>query len=379
MIDLEGAGRRLISGQGREPTPTAALQRRARARRRRRLTVVSVAAVAVLAAATGVGLAAGGGRRVQLSVVGPATGGAHPGGSVALRLPRALAVASDGDLLIDNVGSDQILRRSPHGALSVLAGAGRPGYSGDGGPAVRARLNQPSGVAVAPDGAVYVADTANNRVREISPDGTITTVAGDGTTGGPTAGDPRRAAVAQPESVAVGPAGQLYVVDNVGVQVLAGGALRTVSAAGPGKLTIRGTPTAWFPGQIAVSTRGDLYITGTSPKLVVELTPAGRLLHTWTSYASQLAAGPRGSVLVADYGDFALDRISSGGTLRHVVTFRRGSGIGPFRPSGVAATSDGTVYLADDGVTGGTPVPSLLQARPRHPPQLINPTPTTSK
>ncbi|MHB1720170.1 MAG: hypothetical protein ACYCV1_08575 [Acidimicrobiales bacterium] len=68
--------------------------------------------------------------------------------------PEALAVAANGDVLIANQGTNQIVRRTLAGALTVVAGTGRAGYSGDGGPARRAELDDPGGIAVAPDGTI---------------------------------------------------------------------------------------------------------------------------------------------------------------------------------------------------------------------------------
>lgn len=109
-------------------------------------------------------------------------------------------MAPNGDLLIANQGRNQILRRPPNGTLQVVAGTGAAGFSGDGGPAVKAKLDTPNGMAVAPDGTIYVADTDNNRVRAISPSGMISTVAGNGTGLSPGAGS---------DQVAVGPSGCL--------------------------------------------------------------------------------------------------------------------------------------------------------------------------
>ena len=69
---------------------------------------------------------------------------------------------------------------SPGGTITTFAGTGKFGFSGDGGPATSARLDSPPGVAVDGKGNVYIADSANNRVRKVSPGGTITTFAGTG-------------------------------------------------------------------------------------------------------------------------------------------------------------------------------------------------------
>ena len=97
--------------------------------------------------------------------------------------PYSVAVDGSGNLYIADTYNSCIRRVDTAGVITTIAGAcTSPGFSGDGGPATSARLNLPHGVAVDTAGTVYVADTGNNRLRKISPDGTVTTVAGDGST-----------------------------------------------------------------------------------------------------------------------------------------------------------------------------------------------------
>src|ERR1041384_5083978 len=100
-------------------------------------------------------------------------------------LPRVpvsygLAVDSGGDLLFTDYQNSAVHKIGTGGILTTIAGNGRPGYSGDGGPATNAQLNLPTSIAVAADGTIYVADSGNHAVRKIAKDGTITTVAGTG-------------------------------------------------------------------------------------------------------------------------------------------------------------------------------------------------------
>src|SRR5208283_2373440 len=90
---------------------------------------------------------------------------------VAPEAPTTLVVAPNGDLLVVDSGRDQILRYLASGKFQVLAGDGKRGFSGDGGPAVRARISVHgnSGIAVARDGTVYFSDSGNGRVREVLP------------------------------------------------------------------------------------------------------------------------------------------------------------------------------------------------------------------
>ena len=81
-------------------------------------------------------------------------------------------------------GNERIHRVHPAATITTIAGTGEPNYSGDNGPAVRARLSEPTDLAVDSDGNLYIADSSNYRIRRVNPRGTITTVAGGGSTDG---------------------------------------------------------------------------------------------------------------------------------------------------------------------------------------------------
>ena len=133
-------------------------------------------------------------------------------GTIVPQQPGALALAPGGGLYVADDGRDQVLERMPSGHFVVVAGTGRQGYSGDGGPAVDAELNNPGGMAVGSDGSLYIADQGNNRVRRVSRDGVITTVAGNGRFGWTASGARAlAAAVASPGGLAFGPDGRLYI------------------------------------------------------------------------------------------------------------------------------------------------------------------------
>jgi sugar lactone lactonase YvrE len=106
-----------------------------------------------------------------------------PATSAGLYSPTALTTDSLGNLYIAQGGMDIISKVSTSGTITTVAGNATRGYAGDGGSALRAELNAPSGVAVDGAGNVYIADTNNARIRKVSPTGIITTVAGTGTQG----------------------------------------------------------------------------------------------------------------------------------------------------------------------------------------------------
>jgi serine/threonine-protein kinase len=96
--------------------------------------------------------------------------------------PLRLAAAPDGDIYFGDREANVVYRLSS-GVLTIVAGNGLAGFSGDGGPATQASLNQPSGLAVDKQGNLYVGDVRNSRVRKVDTNGVITTVAGNGQPG----------------------------------------------------------------------------------------------------------------------------------------------------------------------------------------------------
>lgn len=111
------------------------------------------------------------------------SGDGGPGDQAELYWPTALALDDAGNLYIAEKLNGVIRRLAPDGTITTIAGTGTLGFSGDGGPATEAELNWPSGIAIGSDGTLYVSDAANFRVRRISPDGIIETIAGTGEKG----------------------------------------------------------------------------------------------------------------------------------------------------------------------------------------------------
>src|SRR5690348_14571457 len=104
-----------------------------------------------------------------------------PGNTTGLKGPVGLAFSPDGTLYIADLVGNQVWKRTPDGNLAVIAGNGREGFSGDGGPAAQAELDRPRSVAVEADGDVLIADTGNDRIREvIHGSNVIETIAGSG-------------------------------------------------------------------------------------------------------------------------------------------------------------------------------------------------------
>jgi sugar lactone lactonase YvrE len=186
--------------------------------------------------------------------IGPACefNGSHCGGFsgdgglatlASLNDPVGIAVDAAGNLFIADTYNDRIRKVSTNGTITTIAGSGAPGcpsnicFSGDNGPAASAQFHSPMGIAVDTSGNLFVADYLNSRVRKISVNGIITTVAGDATCcafsgdGGPATS----ATLWGPTSVAVDAAGNIFIADatnNRIRKVSGGGSITTVAGSG---------------------------------------------------------------------------------------------------------------------------------------------------
>jgi sugar lactone lactonase YvrE len=132
-----------------------------------------------------------------------------------LNSPQGLAVDAGGSLLIADSANNRVRRLTSDGTITTIAGIGVGGVSGDGGPATAATLRSPLDVAADPYGNVYIADSGNHRIRRIAADGVITTIAGTGVAGYNGDGSPASARqLSSPSSVAIAPGCSIIVADT---------------------------------------------------------------------------------------------------------------------------------------------------------------------
>ncbi|TMC29793.1 MAG: hypothetical protein E6J27_04665 [Chloroflexi bacterium] len=164
------------------------------------------------------------------------SGDGGPATAARLLAPAGVALDPAGNLYIADTADHRIRKVTPGGTISTYAGSGNFGFSGDGGPATAAELNFPRDVALDPAGNLYIADSGNSRIRKVSPGGTISTYAGSGSRG--FSGDGGPAAAAQlnnPVGMALDPAGNLYIADitnNRIRKVTSGGTISTYAGSG---------------------------------------------------------------------------------------------------------------------------------------------------
>ena len=253
---------------------------------------------------------------------------------ISVVTPHGIAVGPDGSVYVVEKFVHRIRRIAPNGTIALVAGTGVAGFSGDGGPATQARLSQPHGIAVAPDGTIYFADTQNNRIRRIRPDGIINTVAGGlapfcnpGPCGD--GGPAKLASIDTPAGVALGPDGSLYITEILGPsrvrRIGTDGIITRVAGTGVGGFSGDGGPAIEaqlrFPRDVEVAPDGSVYIADTFNGSVRRVAADGTI-DTIAGTGEDAASGPQ-----------AQGRAPTSVTLGKI--------------EGIALTPDGTLYLGD--------------------------------
>jgi sugar lactone lactonase YvrE len=138
-----------------------------------------------------------------------------PATAAQLDAPHGMAVDAAGNLFVADSKTHRVRKVSPDGIITTVAGTGEEGFSGDGGPATQAKLNRPEGLAVDTAGNLFIADLLNHRIRKVTPDGIITTVAGSDKVRFSGVGGPAtEAGLRGPLGVVVDAVGNLFVSDS---------------------------------------------------------------------------------------------------------------------------------------------------------------------
>jgi sugar lactone lactonase YvrE len=378
----------VVPGEASELVEPELVIREARRRRRRRwIVIAAVVGLVVGAVVAIVGTTGGRVTPDRPSSAPPHTPKVTSNAPTAVQpeRPESLAVGPNGNLYMADGIRNQILERLPGGSFVPVAGNGTAGFSGDGGSATEAELDDPAGITFGPNHTLYIADLGNGRIRAVSPTGTITTIAGDGgQTDWVADGTPALAASIEPSAMAFGPDGLMYVA--TGSQVLrlgADGALTRVlgedSNEYAGLYGIGGPAVAASadgPDGLAFDAAGNLYVAGFNTKTILMVDPAGTVRVIGTVYPrgnSGLVTGPGGSVLAMD--ELSVDRLTPQGIQARVAfpTTSRVSylGITGFSPNGIAVASNGDIYLDTFYGNGYADKSALIMINRRGSPSLL--------
>lgn len=272
---------------------------------------------------------------IQNIAGGSATGFHGDGGPAAdagLWNPFAMALDATGAIYIADTANNRIRKISLDGIINSVAGSDDPSlaYTADGGPARGASLLLPWGVAADSNGNVFISDAGENRIRQVSPDGTITTVAGTGEFGfAGDSGPAKRARLSGPFGLTLDGAGNLYFID--------GSRIRRVSPDGIIQ-TIAGTGKSGFSGDGGPA--------------------AGAMLgaFSWCNTAcGGLAADQLGNLFIADIANNRVRKVSSDGIITTVAgngaSGHSGDGgratVAEIAPIGVAIDNGGNLFIAD--------------------------------
>ncbi len=289
------------------------------------------------------------------------SGDTGPAARAQLFRPSATAIDAAGNLYIADTGNNRVRMVTPGGAVTTFAGNGVAGHSGDRGAATSAQINAPAGVAVDGLGNLYVSEAA--AVRKVATSGIITTVAGNGSAG--YSGDGGSAASAQlnrPSGLAVDSQSNLFIADTYNGrvrEVTPGGVISTF--AGNGSFAVSGdggqatSAQIAYPTAVAVDSSGNLYIAAGQVRRVL---PSGVISTVATgNYITGVAVDASGNLYAADLGNYRVSAITPSGIVIPVA----GTGMqgysgdgGPasvsqlYSPYGVMLDSGSSVFIVDN-------------------------------
>jgi sugar lactone lactonase YvrE len=229
-------------------------------------------------------------------------GDGGPATAARLYYPRGVHVDGNGNLYIADTGNHRIRKVDVNGIITTVAGDGTATFSGDSGPATEAGLNGPTGIFAAADGTLYIADTGNHRVRAVGTDGTITTVAGNGTPGyDGDGGSALTASLDSPRGLFVDIQDDLYIADsgNHRIRRITSGTITTFAGTGSAGLSgDQGPATAaqLFTPTAVHGRAGQIYIADSDNDRIRRVGPDGIIVSAAGS-AIPVLANNRGATV----------------------------------------------------------------------------------
>jgi streptogramin lyase len=313
------------------------------------------------------------------------SGDAGPAAVAQLNNPFGIARGPDGALYICDTDNHRIRRVNPDGLIETVAGAGSRGYSGDGGPARKAELNEPYEIRFDPHGNIFFVEMRNHIVRRVdAKTGLISTVAGTGQPGfGGDGGPAAQAVLRQPHSIQFGLDGHLYICDIGNHRIrrvdLESGIISTFAGTGERGQPADGGPIQGAPlnGPRAIDfdRHGNLWLALREGNAVYKLDLQTQTIHhiagtgrrgftgdggpaTAATFAGPkgISAAPDGHIYLADTENHAVRRINlSSGTVERIAgDGQRGDGpegdpltCRMARPHGIFVDRDGTIFVGD--------------------------------
>jgi sugar lactone lactonase YvrE len=284
-----------------------------------------------------------------------------------------------GGFYFTSIPQNRVYRVSINGMLSLIAGSGADGFSGDGGSATSARLSGPGGVSVDSAGNLFISDYQNNRIRKVSSSGIITTVAGGGSNVLGDGGPATSARLDRPNGVTVDSAGNIFIADYGHGRirkVSSSGIITTVAGGGSNAPVDGGTATSialTYIAGVAVDSANNLYFAENSKDRIYKVSSSGIITTVAGGGTNRLGnGGPATAAQLSDPAGVAVDSagnlfIADGGYIRKVSTLgiitivaggggpadRLGDG-GPatsaelYDPTGVSVDSAGNLFIADN-------------------------------
>lgn len=292
------------------------------------------------------------------------SGDGGPATAAQINTPIGVFVDVGGNVLISDVGNQRIRKIDTHGVITTVAGNGGKGYGGDGGPATQASFFNPVRAVEDTAGNIYIADQSNHRVRKVDTNGIVTTIAGTGVMGFSGDGGPAASAMLNnPTAVALGPGGNLYFADQFNHRIRRvdpGGTITTIAGTGAAGFSGDGGAATSaelnYPGGLVVDSSNNVFLSDDVNNRVREVASSG-VITTVAGNGSVGFSGDGGPATAAQLNatfGVALDGAGDlllGDSMNNRI--RKVAAISPVTPQFTSASITNAASFVNGGVAGG--------------------------